>query len=176
MAQFRIKEHCTKCGHKWTFTAFSYTDDASDVADPECPKCSNVQTDVGLDVAAGKAPAIGGNKAVKAMDLAAKITMEDYGLTDLSSDGRPGSTMVPKIRPDLQQSADIMFDSKKRREKMSGNSAIARAINAMVAAGPSLAKHDPVPNPNKAVEMIHKAAQRVPVNIINQTADGRVIQ
>ena len=138
-----------------------------------------------MDVAAGKAPAIGGNLAVKAMDISMEITAQQYGLTDLSTDGRPGATMAPKLPAQQQAAADGMFDSR-ARGKVKGfarNPILARA-GAMAAAmragqnpnavvsGPT-APQTPAVN---AIETIHAARYRPNVQILNSTADGKVIR
>ena len=73
--------------------------DAVDVPDKECPKCKAAQKTSGLDISAGRAPSVGGSNTVKAMDMAANLVMEDHGMTDLSSDGREGAIMAPKLPP-----------------------------------------------------------------------------
>jgi hypothetical protein len=107
MSRFRITCRCLDCGTKFKFMA-----DTLDTEDAPCPKCGRAEKKREFDLASGKAPSIGGNLTVKAMDLAANIAMEDHGLTDLKSDGRQGATMAPPIRADLQQAADSMFSGK----------------------------------------------------------------
>ena len=178
MPEFWIKENCTACGHKWKFKAFSYTQDASDVPDPACPKCANVQQDIGLDVAAGKAPGIGGSSIVKAMDYAMETTAEDYGLTDLKTDGRVGATMAPSLPPVQQQRADAMFSGKgmrgmlgpKAKSMVSSMTAAARQGKTLGAfAGAAQAVRNPIAD-------IHQAKQRPNVQLLNpRRADGSIV-
>ena len=107
MARYRLKCHCQVCGNVWTV----YRDDPSKKPN-KCPNkaCKAVQTQPTFDLDSGRAPGIIGAKTiVKAVDLAAKIAMEDYHLTDLKDNIREGESMVPRIAPKLQQAADTMF-------------------------------------------------------------------
>lgn len=67
-----------------------------------------------FDPAAGKAPAMGASKITKAIDATAQIVMEDHRMTDLQDNLRPGDSMAPKLRPDLQAKADAMFSPRRR--------------------------------------------------------------
>src|SRR5208283_395751 len=90
--EFWIKNRCQSCHHTYRFKAVSDFDDASDVEDKPCPKCSKEQKTRGMDVSAGKAPSVGGSDIVRAMDHTADIVMDNYQMTDLNSDGcRSGS-------------------------------------------------------------------------------------
>ena len=102
--------------------------------DPQCPnvECGAVQIPIGLDVAAGRAPGIGGNALVKAMDTTADMVMKDYGMTDLAS-ARQGESMAPKLPPDQQRRADAMFDSSKRAEVFGGGGLMGQMISGMAA-------------------------------------------
>lgn len=163
MPEFIITERCLDCGHKWKVKVFSATDDASDIPDPECPKCSAKVTPIGMDVAAGKAPGIGGSPMVKAMDMTANTVMREYGLTDLKSDGRQGATMAPSLPPPQQAAADGMFDPRARAKSMTRESrAMMGALNGIARSGVSPTD----PNAPKAIEMIHSQKQTVPINII----------
>jgi len=173
--EFWIKNRCQQCSHTYRFKAVSSLPDAGDVPDKECPKCSAVQKTRGLDMSAGKAPAVGGSNTVKAMDMAANMVMEDHGMTDLSSDGREGAIMAPKLPPGQQQRADSMFAAPKI------NSAIGSRVQSMVRAaqqgkalGAFAKPSDPrAPNP---VEMVHRAKQKPPVTLLNpRRPDGSII-
>ena len=100
--------------------------------DPACPnlECGAVQVPIGLDVAAGRAPGIGGSALGKAMDLTANMVMKDYAMTDLAS-ARHGESMAPKLPPQQQQRADAMFSPQKRAEMFGGGGLMGSAINAM---------------------------------------------
>lgn len=174
--KFWIKNRCQNCSHTYRFQATSDLDDASDVPDKECPKCQAVQKTRGLDISAGRAPSIGGSNTVKAMDMAANLVMEDHGMTDLSSDGREGAIMAPKLPPVQQQRADAMFGN-----PTIGNNAISSRVRGMVQAaaqgkalGAFARPSDPrAPNP---VEMVHRARQKPPVTLLNpRRPDGSVI-
>jgi hypothetical protein len=185
MPDIWITERCTDCGHKWRFKAFSADKSGDDVPVQECPKCEKVQVDIGMDVAAGKAPGIGGNPAVRAMDISMEITAEQYGLTNLETDGRVGATMAPKLPAQQQAAADGMFDAK-ARGKVQGFARNPILARARMMAGALQAGKDPnavVAGPTRpqtpavnAIESIHRAQYRMPVTILNQKPDGTVIR
>ncbi len=173
---FWIKNRCQNCSHTYRFRATSNLPDASDVPDKDCPKCKAAQKTRGLDIAAGKAPAVGGSNAVKAMDMAANMVMEDHGMTDLSSDGREGAIMAPKLPPVQQQRADAMFSS----PKISSNALNSRVQNMVRAAqqGQALGAFARAPDPKapNPVEMIHRARQKPPVQLLNpRRPDGSIV-
>jgi hypothetical protein len=92
----------------------------SDLPDPPCPHCGVVQRKRGMDVGAGRAPAVGGSLVVRAVDETARIVMEDHGMTDLRSDVREGETMAPKLPPKQQEMADNFFSGPQRRRGSAG--------------------------------------------------------
>jgi len=172
---FWVKCRCHECFHTYRFKATSDMDDARDVPDKECPKCKTAQKTRGMNVAGGKAPSIGGSNTVRAMDMAADIVMNDHGMTDLSSDGREGAVMAPRLPPGQQQRADAMFGAQK------GNNAISARVQSMVRAaaqGQPLGAFARAPDPKapNPVEMIHRARQKPPVQLLNpRRPDGSVI-
>ncbi len=171
---FWIKNRCQSCHLTYRFKATSELDDASDVADKPCPKCSKVQKTRGMNVAGGKAPSVGGSTIVRAMDQTADIVMDNYGMTDLNSDGRPGAVMAPKLPPHQQQRADNMFNPK-------NNSMIGARAKQMIAAasqGKGLGAFAPPRDPRTPdpIAMIQAPRQRPPINLINpRDRNGNVI-
>jgi hypothetical protein len=99
-----------------------------DVPNPPCPLCNKLVKKRDEEVMGtapvpikpmeewlptGEAPAqIGKNNTVKAIDMAAEISMKDYGLTDLKDNVRQGEAMAPKLPPVQQRMADTMFNPK----------------------------------------------------------------
>lgn len=144
---------CTECGLR--FRAATYEDDPP----PECPNedCGKVQTPIGLDVAAGKAPGIGGHPFVKAMDKTADMVMADYGMTDLAS-ARQGESMAPKLPPAQQERADAMFNPAARASWGGGNPMMMAAMQAISAMPPDTGQGiDPI-------GAIHHQRYRPPVH------------
>lgn len=138
-----------------------------DDPDPECPnlQCGAVQTPIGFDPSQGKAPGIGGNLLVKAMDTTANIVMADYGMTDLHS-ARPGEAMTPKLPPDQQRRADAMFDSRKRAELMGGGNPMAGVINSIAHSGVQGAQISPSGGVD-AMTALHKARFKPKVHLLD---------
>lgn len=176
MSKFKITCRCLECGNKYHFFSPSAA-----VPDEPCPQCGTQKERKEFDLTKGKAPSVvGANPAVKAMDIAAEITMADHGLTDLKSDGRQGATMAPPIRPDLQQAADNMFTGKvgpgARRanpiqRRMSQLAAMARTQQGMGAFATMADKT--VPDP---VAMVQAGKTRPNVTLLNpRDKDGRLI-
>ena len=130
VTRYRQKCHCKSCGHVWTRYA-----DAADSKPKKCPnkKCGQLQMSIGFDPTSGRAPGIvGANNSVKAVDMAAQIAMEDYGLTDLKDNVRPGESMAPPLAPVQQQKADSFFSGGKagtsKRQQMQTQRLFRRAI------------------------------------------------
>jgi hypothetical protein len=159
---YRITLRCTECAHKWKRTVVDPNE-----PDPPCPACAKQTQNIGLDVAAGKVPAIGGNLSVKAMDDTLEMVAADYGFTDLRTDAREGETMTPKLPPAQQTIADSMFNPQLRRKAMGGNGrAMApklagMAANAM-AGGYSAPSHDPV----AALHARHQQGEKIKANYV----------
>lgn len=110
---YRVTLRCTDCAHKWKRTVSS-----PDEADPPCPCCAKRTQNIGLDVTAGRAPAVGGSPAVRAMDFTMETVAQEYGFTDLRTDAREGETMTPKLPPKQQAVADAMFNPALRQKSM----------------------------------------------------------
>jgi predicted nucleic acid-binding Zn-ribbon protein len=114
--RYRITFGCDKCGHEWQRTL-----DYVPKRNPACPKRS-CRESTALEekdreiarlqamLAEQRPPGhIGANNAVRAVDETAKIVMEDYGMTDLKDNVRPGENVAPKLPPAQQAAADGMF-------------------------------------------------------------------
>jgi hypothetical protein len=92
--------------------------------DPNCPICKKMNrvrmkcsvsdkthnlgpTDIvgGTPENPQKSFSMGGSNASKAFDKTAEIVMQDYGMTDINmnSNVRDGDSLVPKLRPELEQ-------------------------------------------------------------------------
>lgn len=106
---YLITQRCRSCGNTWKWRSRAQSTKTLGTYNPPCPKCAKVSKDIGLDVAAGKAPGIGGSNLGRAMDEVADQTMADYGMTNLSS-ARVGEAMAPKLAPVQQAQADNMFN------------------------------------------------------------------
>ncbi len=124
MTSYRITLRCTDCAHRWRRTVTDL-----DETDPPCPACAKRPVNIGLDVSEGRAPAVGGNLAVKAMDETMEAVAADYHLTDLRTDAREGEVMAPKLPPAQQAAADAMFDPSARRKVLGDR--MSRKINMM---------------------------------------------
>lgn len=174
MSKFKITCRCLECGNKFHFFSPSIS-----VPDEPCPQCGTQKEKKEFDLTRGKAPAVvGANPAVKAMDIAADIAMEDHGLTDLKSDGRQGATMAPNLRPDLQAAADNMFTGKAGtgranpiQQRMRQMAALARQPGGLGAFASMTDKS--VPDP---ISMVQAPKTRPNVTLLNpRDKDGRVI-
>ena len=119
---------CRVCGNRWkgrTVTVLDGMDPETHAAAmlemDETPKCPNLACGTravprGMDLSLQTAPGlVGSNTQIKAIDETAKIVMEDYGMTDLRSDVRPGESAAPKIAPALQMQADNFFVGGRKR-------------------------------------------------------------
>ena len=119
---YRISYRCEKCGHTWIRTL-----KAVPKKDPPCPsaKCeerSRVQqlerenANLQRMLQDGAGPAhIGHKNVVKAVDATANMVMQDYGMTDLRDNLRPGDTMAPKLPGPQQAMADNYFGGQKTK-------------------------------------------------------------
>ena len=113
MTTFIHAFRCKKCGNRFELRRKSEAVPKK----AQCPRkaCGSKRTkeshmeDVGLNVAEGRVPAIGGSIYAKALDMSMKIAAEDSGLTNLNDSARYGENMAPKLPPRLQQQADGFF-------------------------------------------------------------------
>lgn len=111
--RYRHFFRCRSCGNR--FSVDRLTADPAKV-NPRCPRraCQGKarqshMPDVGMDVAAGKAPGQVGAIPVRAYDMAMEIATQDYGLTDIVDRPRVGESTAPKLPPHLQVKADNFF-------------------------------------------------------------------
>jgi len=112
----RVHFRCDRCGHE-----YNRIYKAVPLKNPPCPKqqCKDAialervmacQRNVQEIVESGKAPGITGrNPMVGIVDQTAAQVMEDYKLTDLQDNIRPGDSMAPKLPGKLQTAADNFF-------------------------------------------------------------------
>lgn len=131
MMKFQLVLRCKnwRCDHhrkpfKRTVHAESQ-EDLKSISDPPCPKCSKKPklldtqqmpmspiplTPMEEWLEQGKSPSLTGrNNSIKAVDMAATIAMEDYGLTNLKDRVGPGESMAPSLPPTQQKMADNFF-------------------------------------------------------------------
>lgn len=108
--KYRHFFRCRQCGDR--FHVDRLTADPAKV-NPRCPKkaCKGKarqshMADVGMDVAAGKAPAQVGAISVRARDMAYDMVTKDQGLTDIQDHTRPGESTAPKLPWHLQKKVD----------------------------------------------------------------------
>jgi hypothetical protein len=140
--------------------------------DPICPnlECGAAQTPIGMDVSAGKAPGVGGNVLVKAMDGTADMVMKQYGMTDLAS-AREGEAMAPKLPPEQQMRADAMFDPAARARLWGGMNPLGAAINQIagggIAAAASAAATGGQNSGIDPIAAIHSARYKPDVHIVD---------
>lgn len=120
--RFRHPFRCKVCGGR--FFVDRLTDDPAKVKTPRCPhkacrgkaKRSFVD-DIGIDIAAGRAPGQIGHVQVRAYDTALQMTAEDHGMTDIRDRARPGENSVPALRPDLQRQADQFWSGPQKQQR-----------------------------------------------------------
>ena len=146
--RYRPIYSCPRCGNKWRGKVVTVLDGMSAEehaafklemdATPQCPNldCGVISVPRGIDLSLQTAPGlVGSNLQVKAIDETAKIVMQDYGMTDLRSDVRPGETTAPKIAPALQTQADNFFvGGRKRHPGLPNRPTMSPAFLAMAAA------------------------------------------
>jgi hypothetical protein len=164
---WRLKLRCDDCGHIYRRTVGAEAE-----PDPPCPICARMpRPPIGLDLAAGKAPAVASNPTVKAMDWTMEAVAQDYGLTDLKTDGRDGATMAPSLPPAQQAMADAMFNPAARAKQMqSANPAVAARLNQIAATAKAggYAQNDPTwrPDPVAAAHKGRARGEPIKVNIV----------
>lgn len=71
-------------------------------------------------IASKKFPSKGASSFGKAMDETAKIVMQDYGMTDLRDNQKPGDTMDPRLPSDLAKRADTAWGGTSPKAIQSG--------------------------------------------------------
>ena len=167
--RYEFKYACKSCGHKWKRTVT--TNEPFNVVDPPCPKCSHQRKAQVFDFASGKAPAaVGMNASTQAIDLSAKMVMEDYGMTDIKGPGevRAGESSAPKIAPHLQTMADRMFQPHKQLQGVGLGAKAGAIAQSAMHGGYSAAAHG-TPDPVAVAQHGRKPVQQV-ARIINEGA------
>jgi len=129
--RYKLRLKCLRCGHEYQRIVRSLND-----PDPPCPrKACKLATEAETAARAernrseifeaGQFPGITGDKPmVKAIDATASQVMQDYGLTDLKDNIRPGETMAPKLPGKMQEAADNFFGGGAK-----ANSQLAKRMN-----------------------------------------------
>jgi hypothetical protein len=165
---YKIKLRCTRCGNRWVRRT---SNPAS--ADPPCPRvtqwdadgnptatCGQEVNPIGMDYTSNRAPSIGGeNLYVRALDETNRIVTEDYGMSNIHTDGgnqHHGDVAAPKLRPDLQARADNMFAPPKTRR------------NPMPRLDAGMLGRFVDPKAPDVMRAIHEAKWRPPVHIVNE--------
>lgn len=158
-----VTYRCRVCAMR--FKATIYEGDP----DPACPNldCQTVQTPIGLDVSAGRVPAIGGSHHTRAFDAATQIVMEDQKLTNLSDATREGDSMAPKLPHAQQRVADAIFDPRARARLFGGNT-VGGLMNRLAGAGAAGAASivQPSQDYRDPIAAIHNVKSSPPTNII----------
>lgn len=126
-----------------------------------------------MDFGGGKAPGIGGNVLVKAMDYTANAVMSDFGMTDLAS-ARQGESMAPKLPPDQQRRADAMFNPAKRSEVFGGGGMMASMVNAMAAGAVANASLAPQKGEIDGIGAIHAARYKPNVHMLTDAKTPKI--
>jgi hypothetical protein len=115
---YKFRYECLRCGN----TYWSRPVKTVPKKDPPCPdkaceakfelrQMRQEMQNLKAMLAEGRAPAQIGDKAVvKAVDYTAETVMQDFGMTDLKDNIRPGETMAPKLAAPLQKAADNFFN------------------------------------------------------------------
>ena len=166
MSEFMVTIRClnAECGHKYKrkMAAADETELAY-IPDPPCPKCSKPKkTNVAEFKFDGRAPAIGGSLAVRAVDTTAQIVMEDHKMTDLRSDVREGESMAPKLPPRQQAMADSFFAKPNRNRGGAGIFGLPPAAVLKAAVGGRFNTPDTV-NP---IAIQHKKKDSAPIHYV----------
>lgn len=127
--RYRHHFRCKSCGGR--FHVDRLTADPAKVKTPKCPRkgCTGKvkeshMPDVGMDVAAGRAPAqVGSNVQVTAYDTAMRMAMEDAQVTDIQDHSRPGAVIrngeatAPPIPTHLQAKVANFWGGQRQQGK-----------------------------------------------------------
>jgi len=105
---------CSCCGGR--FSVVRLTADPAKVKTPKCPRkrCTGKvrqshMPDVGMDVAAGKAPGLVGSAWARGYDMALDAAAHNAGLTNVIDNPRYGESSAPKLPPKQQALADSFW-------------------------------------------------------------------
>lgn len=163
--RFQVRIRCTACGHRYKRVLAAEDEEAlAEMPDPPCPACKEASKRAAFDFN-GPAPAIGGNIAVRAMDDTMNMVAQDYGMTDLRTDGREGETMAPKLPPAQQAMADSFFSRPRNRNLPAIMQMSPRAVMASAVAGRFM-----TPDTAQPIAAHHKRRDPVRARLI--TGDG----
>jgi hypothetical protein len=167
LQRFNITYRCRACAMK--FKAVVYEDET----DPPCPNldCGVIQRTVGLDVAAGQAPAVGGSLAARATDAAAQMVMEDHKMTDLKDAKYEGETMAPGLTAS-QRAMGSMFDAQARKAAFGGQqqgNPTAAALNRIARGGMAAASSIVQPSRDYVdpIAGLHSRKVKPPIHVVN---------
>jgi DNA-directed RNA polymerase subunit RPC12/RpoP len=153
---FVAKYRCSDCNHE--FERKTEHDPRKRGRTPSCPECkknkhptvksvskSNVEyTQEKLDtnfqqmIQSGKTPSLHGtNNFNKALDLTAKICMEDQNMTDINigSNLRQGDSCAPKLSHELERKVDEVFKPQKPIMGQQGAGTLNKALTAQINSG-----------------------------------------
>jgi hypothetical protein len=112
---YKIYAVCNRCHNE-----FSWTAKTPGGKDRPCPRkaCKEAIRQEEIEEAArkfagileqGPPAVIGRNNMVKAVDQTAEMVMQDFKMTDLRDNIKPGESMAPKLAAPLQKAADGFF-------------------------------------------------------------------
>lgn len=163
--KYRVTYECVRCSHQYkrTLTEPQYLNTLNGRrGDPPCPKptcIAALAVQAALNtaeiIATQRAPAKTGSTLAKACDFTARAVMEDYGLTNLRDDNRPGENSMPKLPAPQQAQADAFFGTKRAVANPAGQAKIdaysnlansgalahqpdAQAVSSMLSSAPKL--------------------------------------
>lgn len=155
--------------------------------DPDCPKCKRVQrvkfkssvsdathemnSEVRVQqmIESRQPPSTGKSNFTKAMDATSEMVMKDYGLTNLQDNLREGDTMVPKLRPELEQRVDQVFKPQKPIAGAPVNAALNKTLMNQINAG----KFKGYGGASDVVARQQNSGIRVPTNILFEDSGKR---
>lgn len=125
--RYRHFFRCKACGDRFSVVRMTASGDG---LNPRCPKraCGGKSKqshvpDIGMDVAAGKAPGVvGANVQVRAYDMALEMATQDQGLTNIQDHSRPGAAQrmgegtAPPLPAHLQAQANAFWGSQPKQK------------------------------------------------------------
>jgi len=179
---FSASYRCSDCSH--VFEKVTKRDPRKGGRLPSCPKCSKgkystiksisksntIQTPEEADknineiCESRRAPATGKSNFTKAMDATSEMVMRDYGMTNLQDNLREGDSMVPKLRPELEQRVDQVFKPQKPVAGAPANTALNKTIMNQINAG----KFKGFGGSSDVVARQQNSGIRVPTNIVHE--------
>ncbi len=140
--RYKLRLQCTRpsCGHIYTkeLSERAYLALLADGRrDPPCPRKACREAIIAEDIetrarnlagilSSQRAPGRVGSTLARAVDLTARITMADHGLTNMRDNNRVGETSVPSLPAHQQDRADNFFSGGKKVAQ--ANPALARQV------------------------------------------------